>query len=222
MTSALQSCRTIRALSPFGLQSQRGLSSVCFHPCNVYQKRAELCTRAFIVGKFSGESRQQQTAIVAIDPSLASTSKVVSSGRPELPALALAVVGAAGLLAVAFKKLKNKGVDETTERYSVDSYLAKVMKDVNTVRIEDLSPEQIEAARARRSKERANHKLSLEEIELPQNHPFATRQVLSKEEYEQSLQNLHARSMRRRNFDAIQSGRVDVGRSGGQGGLGRR
>ncbi|GIL69290.1 hypothetical protein Vretimale_12555 [Volvox reticuliferus] len=221
MTSALQSCRGIRASSPLHLHSQRGFSSVCLHPCRSSQKRAEIRTRAFMLGKSSGESRQQQTAIVAIDPSLASTSKVVSSGGPQVPALALAVVGAAGLLAVAFKKLKNKGVDETTGRYCVDSYLAKVMKDVNTVRIEDLSPEQIEAARARRSKERANHKLSLEEIELPQNHPFATRQVLSKEEYEQSLQNLRARSMRRRNYDGIQAG-ADGGHAGVQSGFGRR
>ncbi len=67
---------------------------------------------------------------------------------------------------------------------------------------------------------RANHKLSLEEIDLPQNHPFATKQTLSKEEQEQSLQNLKARSYRRRNFDAMGAG-DDGGAATGPGGFGR-
>ncbi|GLC75533.1 hypothetical protein PLESTF_001654100 [Pleodorina starrii] len=149
---------------------------------------------------------------------MTSTSPAATRGGPPLPAIALAVIGAAGLIVMVFKKLKNKGLDDNTARYSVNMYLANVMKDVNTVRIEDLSSDQIEAARARRSKERANHKLSLEEIDLPQNHPFATKQVLSKEEVEQSLQNLRARSMRRRNYEAMQS---EAAR-GGPGGMGRQ
>lgn len=52
---------------------------------------------------------------------------------------------------------------------------------------------------------RANHRLSLEEVELPSNHPFATKQALSREQQEQALQNLRARSMRRRNFDLDQA-----------------
>jgi hypothetical protein len=67
---------------------------------------------------------------------------------------------------------------------------------------------------------RANHKLSLEEIELPQNHPFATKQMLSKEEHEQSLQNLRARSMRRRNYEAMQSAAEAA--NAGPGGMGRQ
>ncbi|KAG2440582.1 hypothetical protein HYH02_010164 [Chlamydomonas schloesseri] len=151
--------------------------------------------------------------MVAIDPTVPSTSAIASQERsgPSIPIIALAV-GVVGLAAMAFKKFRQNGLDDHTYRYSANMHLKDVMKDVNTVRIDDLTPEQIEAARARRSKERsANHRLCLEDVELPQNHPFATKQKLTKEQQEAALNNLRARSMRRRNFDAMQEG------AGGQG-----
>ncbi|EFJ41279.1 hypothetical protein VOLCADRAFT_121645 [Volvox carteri f. nagariensis] len=211
MTSTLQPYRT----TPVCHLRQRGFSVLCPRPCNTNQTRSEVRTKAFRLGNPFGagaSSRQQQTALVAPDRPPASSSKAASNGVASFPVIAIAAVGVAGLITMVFKKIRNNGLDDNTARYSVNMHLANVMKDVNTVRIEDLSLDQIEAARARRSKERANHKLSLEEIELPQNHPFATKQKLSKEEQEQSLQNLRARSMRRRNYDAMQTG-VEGGRA---------
>ncbi|KAG2496421.1 hypothetical protein HYH03_005647 [Edaphochlamys debaryana] len=121
---------------------------------------------------------------------------------------------------MAFKKLRNGGLDDYTHRYTSNVQLKDVMKDINTVRIDDLSPDQIEAARARRSKER----LMLEDVELPQNHPFATKQKLTPEEMERSLQNLRAgRSRRHRQYDAMQAAQeqAQAQQNGGRGGMRR-
>ncbi|MEW5298125.1 MAG: hypothetical protein WDW36_001280 [Sanguina aurantia] len=67
------------------------------------------------------------------------------------------------------------------------------MKNINTVDMEMLSKEQIDAARQRRSMERANHKLDLDDVELPPNHPFATRQPMSQEDLELVRARLNAR-----------------------------
>ncbi|KAG2424263.1 hypothetical protein HXX76_014643 [Chlamydomonas incerta] len=163
-------------------------------------------------------SSSNRTAMVAIDPTAPSTSAIASErSGPSIPIIALAV-GAVGLAAIAFKKFRQNGLDDHTYRYSASLHLKDVMKDVNTVRIDDLTPEQIEAARARRSKERsANHRLCLEDVELPQNHPFATKQKLTQEQQDAALSNLRARSMRRRNYEAMQEG----ANGGGQGGMSR-
>lgn len=56
------------------------------------------------------------------------------------------------------------------------------MKGVRTVSYDELSPEQMEAARRRRRIElsRDSTSLDLEDVELPENHPFAVKQNLSK------------------------------------------
>ncbi|KAJ9515944.1 hypothetical protein QJQ45_016878 [Haematococcus lacustris] len=61
------------------------------------------------------------------------------------------------------------------DRGRKDVFMNDVMKNVNTVPMPSLSEEQISAARSRRQKERANHRISLDDIELPTNHPWATR-----------------------------------------------
>jgi len=67
-------------------------------------------------------------------------------------------------------------------RFRKDPFMSDVMKNVNTVPMPALSDEQIAAARARRQKERANHKITLEDIELPENHPWATKAPVSKDD----------------------------------------
>ena len=56
------------------------------------------------------------------------------------------------------------------------------MKGVRTVNYDGLSQEQMEAARRRRRQELSQDaaSLDLDQIELPENHPFAVKQDLSK------------------------------------------
>jgi hypothetical protein len=61
------------------------------------------------MGGNTAASRQQQTAIVAIEPTAAATSTEAARGGPSLPMIGLAVVGIAGLVAMFFKKLNNTG-----------------------------------------------------------------------------------------------------------------
>ncbi|PNH02063.1 hypothetical protein TSOC_012023 [Tetrabaena socialis] len=197
-TSHLRSCSQNALLS-------RGACTRPARPCTLARQRPDVRAEAFKLSSMTGggaASRQQQT--IAIDPRTASSSSPASQQRDGPPLHLIAVVvGVAGLVAMVVKKLRSGGLDANTYRYSANLHLADMMKDVNTVRIDDLTPDQIEAARARRSKERANHKLSLHDVELPQNHPFATKQVMSQEQHEQSLRNLTARSTRRRHMDSM-------------------
>lgn len=67
-------------------------------------------------------------------------------------------------------------------RHRSDPFYSDVMKDVNTVQIDELSEDQINSARMRRSRERSNSPMHLQDIELPDNHPFASKAPISSEE----------------------------------------
>lgn len=69
------------------------------------------------------------------------------------------------------------------------------MKGMKTVQYDDLSPELVEAARRRRRQEieRDGGRLELEKIDLPENHPFAVKQKVTKEEEEMQRLRMSAR-----------------------------
>ncbi|KAF6266822.1 hypothetical protein COO60DRAFT_1697273 [Scenedesmus sp. NREL 46B-D3] len=101
----------------------------------------------------------------------------------------LSMVGAlaAAALAIGFvaNRLRKRGQEMGYNNHMPgrnDPFLNDVMKNVRTVQMDELPPELIAAARARRSRERANHKLDLEEVELPENHPWAMRMPMSHEQ----------------------------------------
>lgn len=76
-----------------------------------------------------------------------------------------------------------------------EDHYTRLMKGMKTVQYEELSPEQIEAARRRRRQEiaREGGSLDLDAIELPENHPFAVKKNVSKEEEELQRLRLSAR-----------------------------
>eukprot|EP00891_Asterochloris_glomerata_P009472 jgi/Astpho2/9472/Aster-x0400 len=66
-----------------------------------------------------------------------------------------------------------------------EPYYKNIMKHVNTIQMEELSDAQILAARKRRSKERdVVTKVDIDKLELPDNHPFAVKKKISKDEEE--------------------------------------
>ncbi|GAB4814511.1 hypothetical protein N2152v2_001557 [Parachlorella kessleri] len=75
--------------------------------------------------------------------------------------------------------------------------VAGMMRTMKTTNYEELSEEQILAARRRRMKEIARHvdnaPLDLDQIELPDNHPFAVKKKLSPEEEAVQAKRLRAR-----------------------------
>lgn len=74
-----------------------------------------------------------------------------------------------------------------------DPYYKDIMKHVNTMQMEELSDDQIKAARARRSKERDTPRLDLDQVELPDNHPFAVKKKVSKDEEELAKKRLEVK-----------------------------
>lgn len=93
--------------------------------------------------------------------------------------------------------LENRGLVIETEQshQSNDPFYSQMMKNVNTVQYDELSPEQIAAARQRRSQDRSeDEKVDLNKIQLPANHPFAVSKQISDEE--EQLQNARLRVRR--------------------------
>ena len=68
-----------------------------------------------------------------------------------------------------------------------------MMRGMNTVKYDDLSQEQMAAARKRRQREVANDSIDIDTLELPANHPFAVHQEVTPEEEELQRQRLLAR-----------------------------
>eukprot|EP00890_Picochlorum_soloecismus_P005159 jgi/Picsp_1/5644/NSC_03003-R1_hypothetical protein COCSUDRAFT_53521 [Coccomyxa subellipsoidea C-169] len=74
-----------------------------------------------------------------------------------------------------------------------EDHYNKLMKGVKTVQYDELTEEQMMAARRRRQREVPKDSLDMENLELPENHPFAVNKQVSKEEEELQRQRLLAR-----------------------------
>lgn len=76
-----------------------------------------------------------------------------------------------------------------------DRAYAQAIKGMRRIQYDELSPEQIEAARRRRRREVEKDALplDLEQIELPENHPFAVKKRLAPEEEALQRSRLSAR-----------------------------
>lgn len=74
-----------------------------------------------------------------------------------------------------------------------DPYYKDIMRHVNTMQMEELSEDQIAAARARRSKERDSPRFDIEKVDLPDNHPFAVKKKVSKDEEELAKKRLEVK-----------------------------
>jgi hypothetical protein len=81
--------------------------------------------------------------------------------------------------------LENRGLVTEVEQshQSNDPFYSQMMRNVNTVQYDELSTDQIAAARQRRSQDRSqDEKVDLNKIQLPANHPFAVSKQISDEE----------------------------------------
>lgn len=146
-------------------------------------------------------SASARSTAVAVDPSPAVPAKTGAAALFSI-ALPAAALGLAAALFFFIKRARSAGsvgglvergyLDEN--RHRADPFYTDVMAGVNTVRYEELSEEAIQQARARRSRERYNNgTLSLQDIELPDNHPFATKAPISPEEQQLMLARLKVR-----------------------------
>ncbi|GBF89147.1 hypothetical protein Rsub_01864 [Raphidocelis subcapitata] len=135
-----------------------------------------------------GQAAQQQQPVIAVDPSVPAPSKAGAGGGPPLPLLALCAAAAAVAVA-AFKRWRSRygsyGYGDPFER--------EVLRNINMVAVEELSEEAIAVARARRSRESAYLKMDLDEVELPDNHPWAVKKPVSKEQEAQIAARLQVR-----------------------------
>jgi hypothetical protein len=134
---------------------------------------------------------------VAAEPAPSALAALPGWAAPAAGAAALGLLlalarraGAAGSL----DRLVTRGHLSEDRHREGDPFYDATMKRVNTVQYGELSSDQIAAARARRSRERSpSPALRLEDIELPDNHPFASRANVSAAEEELMLARLRVR-----------------------------
>lgn len=73
-----------------------------------------------------------------------------------------------------------------------DPFAKDTMRKYNVVKMPELTDEQVARARARRAREMVD--FSFEDVEVPEDHPFATKSELTEEERETIRRNLNAES----------------------------
>jgi hypothetical protein len=123
-----------------------------------------------------------------------------SNTLPPAPVIGLAIVTALSFLVKLLLRARNSdeamyGIESTSFSSQLqrgDSF-SREMRNMNIMPMPQLSAEQVAAARARRQKERANQKLSLLDVELPPNHPWATKTQVSAQEEEEVRARLRVR-----------------------------
>eukprot|EP00879_Flechtneria_rotunda_P015025 GHRR01015700.1.p1 GENE.GHRR01015700.1~~GHRR01015700.1.p1 ORF type:complete len:188 (+),score=62.94 GHRR01015700.1:198-761(+) len=120
-------------------------------------------------------------------------------GSVNKTSILAAVVVAAGCF-LGWQKRQKSQAEQGYAYYTAsrnDPFENNVMRNVNKVAFDELSADIIQAARARRSKELANIRLDLQEIELPENHPWATRNPMTPEQEAAIQHRLRPRSSQR-------------------------
>lgn len=115
-------------------------------------------------------------------------SAAIKFNVPLFVIVPVAFLAAIFLLRAVLRYLRKRGsVTELEDRghlaggrnNKTDKSFKDVMRKVRTVEYTPLSEEQIMAARRRRSRERDSAVLDVDDVELPENHPFAVNKKLT-------------------------------------------
>lgn len=174
-------------------------------------KRLPLCHRALHVCATASKptttasSRQVvQSVAVPVTPVPEPTKK---AGPPlwAIPAVLVTLFGVWRLTARrgSVETLADRGVGlEKDRNVDADKFYKGMMKNVRTTEMPELTPDEIEAARARRRQEQVTRGEegveSLAEMELPSNHPWAVSEKETEEEKAKREAQVNAQASRRR------------------------
>lgn len=114
----------------------------------------------------------------------------------KIPGIFMAVLVCSRTIGAILRYKRNNSLEERgfkPNRDAGEDHYSKMMKGMKTVRYDELSEEQMKAARQRRQRETSQDMLDIENVELPPNHPFAVKKEISEEEAEIQRQRLMAR-----------------------------
>jgi hypothetical protein len=114
----------------------------------------------------------------------------------KIPGGFIAVLACSRLIGSMMRKKRRNVLEERgfkRDTAADEDHYNRMMRGMKTVKYDDLSQEQMAAARKRRQREVANDSIDIDTLELPANHPFAVHQEVTPEEEELQRQRLLAR-----------------------------
>eukprot|EP00887_Chlorella_sp_A99_P005021 scaffold4.g5021.t1 len=159
-------------------------------PAPLPPRTARLAAAAARSGGTGGRKVSEADLYVA-EPPVGRAPPLTGAQAPWYVVAPLALVGALAMLRV-FKAVRRRfSGNSLSERgykraggVADDRYYTRLMQGMKTVQYEELSDEAIKAARRRRQREvgRDTAPMNLDNIELPENHPFATKREVTKGE----------------------------------------
>lgn len=139
---------------------------------------------------------------IGIETSSSSTPYGLGNRISELPVYVripggfVAMLACSRLIGYIMRRNRRNALEERgfkRDTAADEDHYNRMMRGMKTVKYEELSQEQMAAARKRRQREVANDSIDIDNLELPANHPFAVHQEVSAEEEELQRQRLLAR-----------------------------
>ena len=114
----------------------------------------------------------------------------------KIPGGFVAVLACSRLIGYMMRKNRRNALEERgfkRDTAADEDHYNRMMRGMKKVKYDELSQEQMAAARKRRQREVANDSIDIDKLELPANHPFAVHEKVSPEEEELQRQRLQAR-----------------------------
>lgn len=184
--------------------SESILGSVCLPGVRLPRNLPQSSSRPPIIAARRNSEADLYDPRIGIETSSSSSfSSYALSGRLDelplyvkIPGSFVAILACSRLVGYLMRQNRRNVLEERgfkRDTAADEDHYNRMMRGMKTVKYDELSTEQMAAARRRRQREVANDSIDIDTLELPANHPFAVHQEISAEEEELQKQRLQAR-----------------------------
>jgi len=182
-------------LSPAGIRSTAPVSHAqararALHPRHVLQARGKSHSEADLYDPHIGIDAYQAEDTSIVDSFLSQPVYV------KVPALLVGLIATTRVIGAVMRRQRRSALEERGYKRDTaadEDHYNRMMRGMKTVKYDELSAEAVAQARARRQREAAGDDLDIDNLELPSNHPFATRESVSAEEEAMQRERMMAR-----------------------------
>ena len=185
MTSAVSTSRNAgaRPLSP-------AARARALHPRHVLRARGKSHSEADLYDPHMGIDAYQAEDTSIVDSFLSQPVYV------KVPALLVGLIATTRVFGAVMRRQRRSALEERGYKRDTaadEDHYNRMMRGMKTVKYDELSDEAVAQARARRQREVAGDDLDIDNLELPSNHPFATKESVSAEEEAMQRERMMAR-----------------------------